>query len=110
MSGSLLYWRSSEFVYVTYVLRWRSKRKEKCWLLYPAVGILESWEAGLYDYRDRPGFQHTLAESLEELLWVTQLENYSYVGKTAERGDELPQCGLLMGNLLGFPALDVSGI
>ena len=72
MSGSLLYRRDLEFVYVVSVLRWRKKRIEKCWHLYPVAGILESWEAGLYDYRDRPGFQHTLAGSWVELLLVVQ--------------------------------------
>ena len=63
---------------------------------------------GLYDSRDRPGFQHTLAESLEELLLVIQWENCAYVDKMVEHGDGSPQCGPLMDNLPNFFALDVN--
>ena len=79
-------------------------------LPYQAFGILESWEVGLYDSRDRPGFQHTLAESLVELLWVVQWENCPCGCKMDGHGDELPQCGLLRGSLPNFLALDASGI
>ena len=40
------------------------QRNKRAALLYPAFGILESWEVGLYHNRDPPGFQHTLAVTL----------------------------------------------
>ena len=65
---SLLYWRIVVFVHVGFVLRQQNWRVA---LLYPDFGILEFWVMGLSDSRDWPGFQYTLAESLEVLLLAT---------------------------------------
>ena len=55
---------------------------------------------GLYDSRDWPGFQHSLAESLEELLLVIQLENCSYVGRRVGHVNGSLLCEPSMGSLL----------
>ena len=44
---------------------------------------------GLSCNRDPPGFQHTLAESWVVLLLATPWENFLYVSRKFEHGDEL---------------------
>ena len=63
---------------------------------------------GLYGSRDRPGFQHTLAESWEVRLLATPLEIVRYVSSRGVHANGLRRNGLWMGSLQGFPALDVN--
>ena len=65
---------------------------------------------GLYRSRDRPGFQHTLAESWEVRLLATPLGIYLYVNSRGAHVDELRLSGPWMGSHQGSPALGANGI
>ena len=63
---------------------------------------------GLYGSRDRPGFQHTLAESWEVRLLATPLGIDQYVSSRGVHDNGLRRSGPWMGSLQGSPALDVN--
>ena len=100
-------WLIVVFVHVGFVLR---QQNWQVVLLYPAFGILESWVMGLYDSRNWPGFQHTLAESWEVLLLATLWGNYLCVGKRGKHDGELLLCVPLKDNHQGFTDQGVNEI